>query len=124
MNKSPTAPRKRRSPKAQADLTREQARAFRIEMHRQAGERGLRIDDYRLEVGRKNDIYPDGKGPRFNIVAFSQMKASEGALYKDVLGQVVLKGDGGSYQIRERDLLGYVCANGYCRLVSPDEPRS
>lgn len=120
MVRDPKPHRRKRPPKDRPDLTREQAKAYRDEMHRQAADRGVSIDDYRLTLGRDNDVFPEGSGPRFNIVAFSQQRASEGALYRDVIGQEVQKGDGGTYRIRERDLLGYVCANGYCRLIPPE----
>jgi|GEM_PF-445514 len=108
--------------KDRADLTREQAHEFRRQQHAEASAKGYLVSDCILEVGdRPNDIAPNGLGPRSAIIDFAKEMAERGATYSQVIGQVVTKGDGNPYKIREADLLGYVVANGYCTLQSPSE---
>jgi hypothetical protein len=88
-------------------------------MKAQAAALNIHLNDYILEVDRDNDVAIGGNGPRHAIIAFAQKMAKRGATYGDVIGQTVIKGDGKPFKIAEADLLGYVCANGYCRLKSP-----
>jgi hypothetical protein len=103
------------------DLTREEAKAFRLSMHQEAASMNTTIDRFLLCPGRINDVVPTGPGPRHAIVALAQEMASRGATYADVIGQTVVSGNGEPFVIREADLLGYVVANGYCTLIPPGE---
>lgn len=111
------------SGKPQADRTRDQAMAFRQQMKAEAAARGFHINDYLLEADRDNDVAVGGSGPRHAIITFAQKMAKKGATYGDVIGQTIPKGDGKPFKIAEADLLGYVVANGYCRLVAPARKR-
>lgn len=111
------APRTSRKP--QADKTREQASDFRGQWHAKADALGISLGDFVLEAGRDNDVAVGMKGPRHAIVTLAQKMARNGATYKDVLGQIVTKGDGKPFKIGEGELLGYVVANGYCTLKPP-----
>jgi hypothetical protein len=106
--------------KDQADLSPDRAMAFRQRKHAEAAALGLRIEDYLLVASRENDIEPNGPGPRYAIVRFAQKMARLGSSYGQVIGQSVKQGNGKPFKIAEADLLGYVCANNYCRLVQPE----
>jgi hypothetical protein len=105
--------------KSQSDLNRDKAWDFRERMHQEAAARNLRLEDYRLEVGRDNDVRVGGAGPRHAIVVLAQKMAAQGATYGQVLGQRVTQGNGKLCPIGEGELLGYVVANGYCKLKPP-----
>jgi hypothetical protein len=105
--------------KPQADLDRDQAKAFRQKKHAEATALNVQLNDYVLGVDRDNDVAVGMKGPRHAIVAFAQKMATKGATYGEVIGKTVTKGDGTPFRISEADLLGYVCANGYCSLTPP-----
>ena len=107
--------------KEQADLSPERAMAFRQRKNAEAAALGLRIEDYLLVVSRENDVEPSGPGPRYAIVKFAQKMARLGSSYGQVIGQSVKQGNGKTFKIAEADLLGYVCANDYCRLVQPEQ---
>ena len=110
--------------KERADKTREQAHEYRRQKHREALAMDADLNDFVLGfipgVDRENDIAVGGKGPRYAIVEFAQKEAAKGTTYGRVLGEVVTKGDGKPFKIREGELLGYVCANEYCTLTPPD----
>jgi hypothetical protein len=107
------------SGKPQADRNRDQAKEFRQQMKTEAAALKIHLNDYILEVDRDNDVAIGGNGPRHAIITFAQKMAKRGATYGDVIGQTVIKGDGKPFKIAEADLLGYVCANGYCKLKPP-----
>ena len=88
-------------------------------MKEEAAARNLHINDYLLEVDRENDVAIGGSGPRHAIITFAQKMAKQRATYGEVIGQTVIKGDGQPFKIAEADLLGYVVANGYCRMIAP-----
>jgi len=105
--------------KTQADKNSDQAGEFRRQWHAKAATMGIPLGDFILEMGRDNDVAVGMKGPRHAIVTLVQQMAKLGKTYADVLGRTVLKGDGKSFKIAEGELLGYVVANGYCKLVPP-----
>ncbi len=107
-------------PPVRKTLTREEAAAFTAALERRAESLGVPLDQWTLQLGKPNDIRL-GTGPRFAIVEAAQEAARRGGRYGDVLGSVVIKGDGGRYKIRTCDLAGFVCANGYCEAVPPAE---
>ena len=99
-------------------LTREEAAEYTRGLERQAEAIGIDLDRWILAVGKPNNIRV-GKGPRFAIVACAQENAAMGLTYGSVLGRTVIQGDGSKYKIRQHDLAGFVCANGYCTIVPP-----
>jgi hypothetical protein len=105
--------------KEQSDLSPERAKAFREKKHAEAAALGLKLDDYFLVASRENDIDPNGSGPRYAFVKLAQKMARNGATYGQVIDLSVKKGNGELQKFAEADLLGYVCANDYCRLVQP-----
>lgn len=101
-------------------LTREEAAAFTAAMERRAEAIGVPLDQWILRPGKPNDIR-QGSGPRFAIVQAAQEHAAKGRRYGQVLGSIVIQGNGDRYKIRTHDLAGFVCANGYCEAVPPSQ---
>lgn len=99
-------------------LTREEAAEYTRALERQAEALGIELDRWILGVGKPNDIRA-GKGPRYAIVACAQEGAAMSLTYGSVLGRTVIQGDGSNYSIRQHDLAGFVCANGYCTIAPP-----
>ncbi len=105
--------------KERNDLNRELARAYREDRKAEALAMNLDLKDFVLAVDRDNDVATGMKGPRRAIVALAQKMAEHGATYGQVLGQAVPRASGKPFKIAEGELLGYVCANGYCTLTPP-----
>ena len=103
-------------------LTTKQAQEYTRDLKALATHWGCEVEDFILLLGRTNDIKL-GDGPRHAIVAFAQTKAAEGATYGQVLNQWVMGGNGCPHKITTRDLAGFVCANGFCKLVPPGAER-
>ncbi len=105
--------------KERNDLNREQAWAYREQRKAEALAMNLDLKDFVLAADRENDVATGMKGPRRAIVALVQKMAAQGATYGQVLGQTVPTASGKPFKIAEGELLGYVCANGYCTLTPP-----
>lgn len=101
-------------------LTREEAAAFTAALEGKAEAVGIPLDQWILRPGKPNDIRL-GPGPRFAIVQRAHESAAIGGRYGQVLGSVVIQGNGEPYKIRTHDLAGFVIANGYCEAVPPTE---
>lgn len=99
-------------------LTTADAEKYTRDLKRKAKASGVELDYWILGMGKPNDV-PQGTGARHAIVARAQEWAEKGARYGLVLESLVLMGDGRKYTIKEEDLAGFVCANGYCTITPP-----
>ena len=100
-----------------ARLSSTDARKFTLRLTLKAENLGVDLNDCILSMGVDNDTKPGGE--RHEIVSYCQKMAMKGATYGQVLNFEVPVPGGGSHKITTRDLAGFVCANGFCKVIDP-----
>ena len=100
-----------------ARLSSAEAKKYTQRLQMKVDSLGVDLNDCILALGLDNDARPGGE--RHTIVSYSQKMAQKGATYGQVLNHEVPIPGGGKHKITTRDLAGFVCANGFCKLIDP-----
>lgn len=99
-------------------LSSADAKKYTQRLQMRADTLGVDLNDCILVLGLDNDTRVGGD--RHAIVTYSQKMAKKGATYGQVLNNEVPLPGGGTHKIVTNDLAGFICANGFCKLIDPN----